>query len=49
MHLIHTLHMTSQRLAGGQEHHSPATKTSSLIKDLPGRRQFYRTKVGIWR
>ena len=31
---IHTLHVTSQVLAGGQEHRSPATKPSKLIKDL---------------
>ena len=46
---IHTLHVTSHDVAGGQEHHSPATKPSNLIIDLPGRRQFYRTKVAILR
>ena len=39
-----TLHVTSRRLAGGQEQRSLATKLSNLIEDLPGHRQFYHTK-----
>ena len=48
--LIHTLGhgMTSCDVAGGQEHHSPM-KPSDLMKDMPGRRQFYHTKVGVLR
>ena len=42
---IHTLHVTSHDVAGGQEHNSPATKPSNLMKDPPGRRQFYRMTV----
>ena len=38
---IHTLQVTSRRLAGGQEQRSLATW--QLIKYLPGRRQFYHT------
>ena len=34
---------------GWREHHPAATKPSDLMKGLPGRHQFYRTKVGILR